>query len=59
MYWPPFTSRLAPMIKPEAGDAKKTTAFATSCGRPKRPIGIVEIIVFNTLSRMGLSITHH
>src|SRR5215208_2519837 len=37
---PPSTSRLAPVISPAAGEAKKSTAPVTSSTRPRRPNGI-------------------
>ena len=36
---PPFTSSVAPVMKPFISLAKKTTARATSSGVPARPSG--------------------
>jgi hypothetical protein len=37
--WPPSTFQQAPVTRLERGEAKVTTS-ATSCGVPKRPMGI-------------------
>src|SRR5258708_2685065 len=39
---PPSTARLAPVMSDDAGDARKTTAAATSAGVPRRPNGILD-----------------
>ena len=38
---PPSTSRLVPVISADAGDARNTTAAATSFGSPTRPTGML------------------
>ena len=44
MYWPPLTSMHSPVIQPAPGEAKNSTAAATSSGCPTRAIGIVRTI---------------
>lgn len=41
IYIPPLTPRISPVMKLAAGEARKTTAAATSSGLPSRPTGVM------------------
>src|SRR5262249_53456270 len=50
---PPSTRTSEPVVNDEAGDSSQTTAAATSCGLPRRPIGICACSLALALSGSG------
>jgi len=40
---PPSTQRLCPVMKPDSGEAKNSTASATSLARPTRPNRVASV----------------
>ena len=54
--WPPFTARLAPVMKPASSEHRNATSAATSSGLPRRPAGICGRIFVSRIS-CGIAVT--
>src|SRR5579859_4554185 len=56
LHWPPSTRMIAPVVKEEAGLARKRAAVTISSGRPGRPSALLERSRASSVQALEMSV---